>query len=358
MTVTIRIARALLVFVGATILLLVISAQVAPGWRPAPLVADLAPEALAPADPPARSVVQEQSIDVRPGIRAWALTPAGAAEPVPGVVFVAGAGGASRDALLPQARALAASGIAAIVYDKRRDGYSFFSRDYVRLANDAILARDVLAARPGVDSTRVGILGWSEGGWVAPLAVQRSPERFAFLAMVSPSIVTPVEQIAWTVDNTMASAPGWVRRVPATALAAGRPYLDYLDFDVRPVIAALDVPIFAIWGAEDATVPVATSVDAVRSASETPVTVRILAGSGHDVPAEDWAPELAEWMKHPAHPAADDVRGVEPASHLGVSALPQASWFTSPVLHLALTVGLAAASVLLPVRRHHRKGVS
>ena len=100
-----------------------------------------------------------------------------AAGPAPGVVLVHGAGHGSRESLIEMGRALASAGLAVIIYDKRRTGYSVLARDYAVLAQDAIRAADVLATAPGVDPDRIGI-GFSEGGSVAPTARRRSGSPF------------------------------------------------------------------------------------------------------------------------------------------------------------------------------------
>jgi hypothetical protein len=65
-----------------------------------------------------------------------------------------------------------AHGFAVLTYDKRGTGRSGgdFTFDFQRLARDAAAAVDVLAARDDVDASRIGLSGYSQGGWVAPLA--------------------------------------------------------------------------------------------------------------------------------------------------------------------------------------------
>ena len=78
---------------------------------------------------------------------------------------------------------LAAHGIGAFVYDKRGTGDSTgrFSADFRKLADDAAAAAKVLAQRDDVDAERIGFAGFSQGGWVAPLAASRFPATRAVL---------------------------------------------------------------------------------------------------------------------------------------------------------------------------------
>ena len=75
-------------------------------------------------------------------------------------------------------------GIAVFVYDKRGTGRSNgrFTVDFSELADDALAAvahaRKVLDA-PGVP---VGLMGESQGGWIAPLAAVRAPADFVVVS--------------------------------------------------------------------------------------------------------------------------------------------------------------------------------
>lgn len=78
---------------------------------------------------------------------------------------------------------LAAHGIGAFVYDKRGTGRSggTFTMDFATLAADAAAAYDAAAGQPGVDGSRIGFEGHSQGGWVAPLAATLRPAADAVL---------------------------------------------------------------------------------------------------------------------------------------------------------------------------------
>src|SRR5262245_47108029 len=99
--------------------------------------------------------------------------------PHPAVVLVQGSG--------PQGRAdwhyrslgdfFARHGIAALVYDKRGVGGSTGDHEaatFEDLAGDAASAVRFLAARKEIDRRRIGMLGSSQGGWLAPLAASRA----------------------------------------------------------------------------------------------------------------------------------------------------------------------------------------
>jgi hypothetical protein len=340
-----------LAFAISSVLTVFTAAQFDPGWRPAGPAPQLNPRPDRAAREPASAVEQAEILIPFGGAsrRGWLVRPAGGAGALPGLILVPGAGSADRDTLLPQARALASQGIITLTYDKRADGYSWRTRDFQALADDAVHAAEALAAQGPVDASRIGILGWSEGGWVAPLAVATRPKMFAYLVLVSASIVSPLEQASWMVDRTIETLPLSARRTAANVLASGRHVIDYLDFDVTPVLARLRAPVYAVWGGLDATVPVAVAARRLIETTEAPVTVRIIADGGHD-PGQTWITGAAAWIGHP--PPADQVLGVEPHFTAGVPRPPRGAWFTNPLGQFVFSAATAlAVALVLRLRR-------
>lgn len=108
--------------------------------------------------------------------------------PVPGAIFVHGAGRQTRNARMRHiAEHFAKQGIAAFVYDKRGVGESQgvyeSHRPYENLVNDALAAFDCLRDQPETDADQIGIWGLSQGGEIASIAATRS-DRIAFHVVV------------------------------------------------------------------------------------------------------------------------------------------------------------------------------
>ncbi|HEY8320852.1 MAG TPA: alpha/beta fold hydrolase [Candidatus Baltobacteraceae bacterium] len=107
-------------------------------------------------------------------------------ERVPLVVVVPGSDNGGRKVweLRGYAVALAQNGIAAFVYDKRGVGGSTHvaRATFDQYAGDAVAIVDKLRALPGIDPSRVGLLGLSQGGWISIMAARRDPNvRFVVL---------------------------------------------------------------------------------------------------------------------------------------------------------------------------------
>ena len=82
------------------------------------------------------------------------------------------------------------------VYDKRGTGNSTgrFTVDFSELADDAIAAVAQARKLLAMPDVPVGLMGESQGGWIAPLAAARSPVDFV---VVSYGLaISPLERIA------------------------------------------------------------------------------------------------------------------------------------------------------------------
>lgn len=70
---------------------------------------------------------------------------------------------------------LAAHGIAGFKFDKRGTGLSEgeYTQHFPTLANDVVAAANMLKTKQPIDSSRINLAGFSQGGWVAPLVAQK-----------------------------------------------------------------------------------------------------------------------------------------------------------------------------------------
>lgn len=114
--------------------------------------------------------------------------------PFPAVVMIAGSGPNTRDEpimghrlFLVIADHLTRQGIAVLRYDKRGTGSS--TGDYAKattadFANDADAAVGYLATRTDIDHHRIGLIGHSEGGLIAPIVATRD-SNVAFMVLMA-----------------------------------------------------------------------------------------------------------------------------------------------------------------------------
>lgn len=115
--------------------------------------------------------------------------------PHPLLVLVHGSGKEAATKVWQHPYQFAAYGIATLVFDKRGTGNSAgaFTMDFQRLAADVNAAIDVGKTQPNIDATRIALSGYSQGGWVAPLAASKRKDLAAVLANYGLA-VSPIEE--------------------------------------------------------------------------------------------------------------------------------------------------------------------
>ena len=261
------------------------------------------------------------------------------------LVALHGAGEGTRDSatyahlheLLPPA------GIGVVTFDRRGEGAS---TGEVSRGRFELQVEDALAVMEATSAERVGLWGFSQGGWIAPLAAATSNE-VAFLVLVASPGVTPSAQMMYAVerqlrlagygDDVVARALGLRRRFedwvhtrapePDEELAADlwgaldepwvgdlwlpptlldeegvRLWVEEMDFDPRPVFARTRVPTLSFYGEADSWTPVEPSVEAWRAARGDDVEIVVVPGAEHDMTlpdgslAPEYASTLVDWL--------------------------------------------------------------
>lgn len=235
----------------------------------------------------------------------------GPPHPVPAAVIVPGSGPLPRDGgrRFPIYRLiaehLATRGIAALIYDKRGVGRSSGRWDretFDDRADDVAALVHWLRGQPAINPRAVGLIGHSQGGYVAPLVADR-PVGVAFIVMLA----GPAQSVR---DQTLVheeleglrngTPPREVRRRVrglARALAAAATlaplcralrahYICYVvRYDPAPALGRLRVPVLAVFGALDTQVPpehnAAPLAARLAAAGNPDVTVRVFPGASH-----------------------------------------------------------------------------
>jgi pimeloyl-ACP methyl ester carboxylesterase len=126
----------------------------------------------------------------------------------PAIILVHGSGAADREYMLPFARFLIRRGIAVLGYDKRGVGGStgdWRSASFDDLAGDVVAAFRYLKTRRHIDGSQIGLLGWSQAGWVMPLAAVREKD-IAFLISVSGAAIPVAETTIDQARNEMTAS--------------------------------------------------------------------------------------------------------------------------------------------------------
>ncbi len=259
--------------------------------------------------------------------------------PAPAIIFVHGSGPETRDASRFLAQFFVRRGVAALIYDKRGAGESAGDWRHASLgdlAGDVVAAVDCLKARPEIDARKIGLMGTSQGGWVAPLAATRSSD-VRFVILRSAPAVTPEEQelarvemgmrasgeAAADIDRALAlyrQVIGYARSARtdgdwdalSSALAAARGakwdlfgevtrdwwFFDWIRLsfghDPIPALREMKQPVLVIFGGRDQNVPVQRSLEQLVPAlggSQKSALIQVFPAAGHDLRVEPAATE-------------------------------------------------------------------
>ncbi|MEV0895102.1 alpha/beta hydrolase [Promicromonospora sp. NPDC050262] len=357
--------------------LAVTGAVAGPAWEPEPVTEHLhlatASTAIGGADPdagePGDFEVRETAVTIplADGREVGGLlrepVEAGADADRPGIVFVHGAGtGKASDAFTLAATALASAGITTLVPDKRLDNYSTRHRDYEQMARDYAWSVRYLREVPGVDPDDVGLYAESEGAWVSPVMMVDDP-RLAFQILVSAPVVPPRQQAAYAVDNYLRNTdvPGGVFRAIPRAVGMKLPGggFEYADFDVRPWLREQEDPILAVFGTNDASMPLEQGTRELLADADD-VTVRFYERANHGINVEtpgglvlhpDFARDVADWVLGlPATASAPpQVAGAQPAQLYLAAPVPQPHWYGDGDWLVRMVVTAGALLVVGPL---------
>ena len=226
--------------------------------------------------------------------------------PFPAVVLVHGSGPVTRDGNAPLVTLFRDLGFVVLAYDKRGTGASGGGYRGVGVPNsdsmipllaaDAAAAAHALAADRQVDTTRIGLAGGSQAGWIMAAALGHAPIRF-FVALSGPAVSVGEEMYFSRYfeesDRPLAQSDSLM------ALFAGPPGYDPVE-DLRQGRA---VGLY-ILGGMDRSVPTSRSVARLRQLdpASSRFTVLVLPAGNHGLAdARTGAPipfgdELVAWL--------------------------------------------------------------
>ena len=200
----------------------------------------------------------------------------------PAVVLVGGSGSTDRDEVAygvpifaQVAGALADAGVVVVRYDKRGVGQSGGRAENATLeqyGEDARAAVAFLRGRKDVDPKRIGLAGYSEGGWAAMLAAAKNKDVAALALMATPGVTgaelvlaqqehllqltkaPPAEQQAKVelqkkIQNAVLTGAGWESIPPQLRTQADTPWFhSFLAFDPAKVMRNVKQPILIVQG--------------------------------------------------------------------------------------------------------------
>lgn len=255
--------------------------------------------------------------------------------PFPAVVLVPGGGKQNRDEEFAGhqpfrvlADTLSKAGYAVLRTDDRGVGATTGDKDdatYEDLVSDILSQISYLRGRPDIDRTRIGLLGHSQGGSLAPLVAEKAPDKVAFTVLMAGPAQTGCEvnkhqmrvqlQASGTTSADRLAAGDDSVRTECDLLRAGdfegarrnaraanqqlpaaeqardedidkainRQYAAVATYDPTSALRSLRVPTLALFGTKDVQVDAAANDPLMREllADNPKATVHTFEGANH-----------------------------------------------------------------------------
>lgn len=220
-------------------------------------------------------------------LEAEVIAPSGGEEVKPAVIFIPGSGSTIyqnyapgvletfvQDIFLPR-------DVAVIYFNKRgmgESGGNWMRNDFQGRAEDVHAIFDYASELPGIDKNRIGLVGHSQGGWIAALAAAQEPDYAFFVSLAGPA-TSVVEQMEDIYENDFrcqgysgeelqkrVSRQLWLAKTGASigkVIPIGVIGFDagIIDYDPRDSLQQVKIPGLMVFGTHDPYVPADQNVE-------------------------------------------------------------------------------------------------
>lgn len=193
------------------------------------------------------------------------------------LVLVHGSGQEKR--MIGMASVLAKNGITVLSYDKRGVGESggiyagpevgtnnIDSTNLNLLARDANMAAEVLLAHLSKKHIPLGLMGFSQAGWIIPLAAKENP-RLSFMVIFSGPVVTTLEQLRFQF-YTNGNTEFWETHTEVEArkhLLNDPDRYQFIATDPQEALRKSTIPGLWLFGGKDIQAPVVLSTERLNT---------------------------------------------------------------------------------------------
>jgi len=212
--------------------------------------------------------------------------------PFPTAIFVHGSGPSERNSVwyLSVAKYLQANGVAVLLPDKRgceKAGGDWIGASIEDLATDTLSAVEFVKTQEMYEYSTIGLVGFSQGGWIIPVAAASSDD-VSFVVSMSGNAITTDEQLLYEETSRFASYTyTFIAKQIAQIDAKRLKKLEHLSalypFDPIPYWKDIRVPVFFAFGEGDRNVDIDGSINRLREKDLTQFQVKIYPDGGHGI---------------------------------------------------------------------------
>ncbi len=212
--------------------------------------------------------------------------------PFPVAVIIHGSGTSSRESkwYLTVAKHLQDNGIAVLLPDKRGSEESegdWRGASFDDLAGDTLSGIRYIKNQDHFEYSTIGVIGMSQGGWIAPLVATKSDD-VSFVVSMSGAGVTTDEQLLFEEINSITALGTYpfIARLIAPLTTSNIQRMDFwrpiAGFDPLPYWEQVEARSFAVFGGDDKNVPVDESVTRLQGL-EKEILIKIYPDGGHGI---------------------------------------------------------------------------
>ncbi|MDV7697630.1 alpha/beta hydrolase [Chryseobacterium soli] len=233
------------------------------------------------------------------------------------VVIVHGSDPVKRE--MEFAKRLAKEGIAVFTYDKRGVGESggvyvgpSVGTNNIDTANLTLLAQDANAAAETFQTylkdkkIPIGLVGFSQAGWIIPMAASKNPQ-IKFMVLFSGPTITTLEQLRFQF-YTNGNNSFWENHTEADAIEHTKNDPDKYQFaatDPKTYLSTLSIPGLWLFGEKDIQIPVKLCIEQLNTlkAQGKPFEYTSFPKLGHNTSSSDDTATLdtaVQWIQQKA----------------------------------------------------------
>jgi uncharacterized protein len=212
--------------------------------------------------------------------------------PFPTAVIIHGSGPSKRNNpwYLSVAMHLMENGIVVLLPDKRgceKSEGKWIGASFEDLSGDVLSSIGFIRDQTLYKSSEIGIIGMSQGGWIAPVVAAKSKD-ISFAASISGPVVTTDEQLLYEEFNniepyTYKFIARLIAPVTSGNLKKKAFFAPISGFDPIPYLKRVSIPFFFAYGENDRNVPVDKCLARLKENNLDDFVVRVYPAGGHAI---------------------------------------------------------------------------
>jgi dienelactone hydrolase len=225
--------------------------------------------------------------------------------PFPAAVIIHGSGSSRRSSpwYLSVTHSLQSHGIAVLLPDKRGSEKSegqWVGASLEELAGDTRAAVDYLRRHHQPAISGIGLVGMSQGGWIAPVAAAGDPTMAFVVSMSGSSVTTDQQLLHEEIHNISDYTWPFLARLLAPLTTKRIRQMDHFrpiaGFDPIPYWKRVEAPVFFAFGENDPNVPVSASLEVLRANLAVDL-VKVYSDGGHAIRSRETGSVQSEFLE-------------------------------------------------------------